>query len=360
MSSEYTFITNPDQATPDWLTWVLQQSGRLARGKVAYAHAETVSSYTSTIVRLSLTYSQDAPSNAPTHLFLKLSRPDSHQHVVGNEERRKEVELHNLVAVLMPQPPVVCCYRAAYDAQTGASYLLFDDVAAMHFGGDRSPMPGMAHWEKAIDSFAAWHAFWWDHPALPQFAEVPSEASVSGTIDGIRECYVRFADSAGDNLSNPQRQVYQRVLASLPRLLQRVSQGRRLTLIHGDANPSNVLLPCDTVTGKALIIDWQLWGVSYATEDLSHLIALYWEKDQRNAMERALLMRYHDQLVQHGVKQYDWADCWYDYRLAVIDRVLFMPMWFWNAGVPLSEVWSSLEKAMQAFDDLRCAELLND
>ncbi|HEY3342656.1 MAG TPA: phosphotransferase, partial [Anaerolineae bacterium] len=313
-----------------------------------------------TIVRLSLTYSQDAPPAAPTHLFLKLSRPDSHQHVVGSEERRKEVELHSRVAVLMPQPPVVCCYRAAYDAQTGASYLLFDDVAATHFGGDRSPMPRMAHWEKAIDSFAAWHAFWWDHPALPQIADFPSEAAVTSKIDGIRECYARFADFAGDHLSSLQRQIYGRVLASLPRLLQRASRGRRLTLIHGDANPSNVLLPYDTVAGKALIIDWQLWGVSYATEDLSHMIALYWDKDQRSAMERALLMRYHDQLVQHGVTQYDWADCWYDYRLAVIDRVLFMPMWFWNAGAPSSEVWSSLKKAMQAFDDLQCVELLND
>lgn len=360
MSSEYTVITNSEQATPEWLTWALQQSGALPHGKVTHAHAKTVSSYTSTIVWLTATYSDDAPPSAPTKLFLKLSRPDSQQRVVGNEQRRREVELHQQLIAQMPHPPLARCYQAAYCTETGAAHLLFEDVSATHFAVQLSAMPAKAYWEKAMDAFAAWHGFWWDHPALPQIAGVTPQVAATSEIDGIRECYPRFADFAADHLPPAQRRIYERVLASLPRLLQRITKGQHLTVIHGDANPSNVLLPNDAEAGEALIIDWQLWGVSYATEDLSHLIALYWDKDQRHAMEHDLLMRYHAGLVRHGVKQYDWADCWYDYRLAVIDRVLFMPMWFWNAGADSTEVWSSLEKAMQAFDDLHCDELLND
>ena len=360
MSNAYAVITEPEQATPEWLTEVLRQSGCLPDGKVIQAQATAVPTYPSTIVRLTLTYTDDTPSTAPAHLFLKLSRPDPQQRVVGSEQRCKEVEFHNRVVAMMAHPPVVRCYQAVYCTQTGASHLLFDDVSATHFGGERTPSPNIAYWERAMDAFAAMHAFWWDHPALAQVADVRAQENVKREIEGIRECFPRWADFAADHLTAAHRQLYERVIAALPRLLRRVTNGQHLTLIHGDANPSNVLLPHDADKGEALIIDWQLWGASFATEDLSHLMALYWDKDQRHAMERDLLIRYHAQLVKHGVKNYKWADCWYDYRLAVIYRVLFMPMWFWNASADSAGVWSSLAKAMQAFDDLRCVELLND
>jgi hypothetical protein len=360
MNSNHPVITQPEQATPEWLTQVLQRSGALPQGRVNQAQAEVATSYTSTIVRLRPTYSADAPETAPARLFLKLARLDSTQRVVGDERRRREVELHNRLVSQMPFPPVARCYDAAYSLETGATHLLFQDVSATHFSGDQAPEACRAYWERAMDAFATWHAYWWDHPLLAQLDDRTPQEAAQSEVDGVSKCYPRFADAAADHLTPAYRNIYERVLRSLPRLLQRVAGGTGLTLIHGDANPSNVLLPYDTRRDDALIIDWQLWGVSYSTEDLSHLIALYWKKEQREALERPLLMRYHAELVRHGVGHYDWADCWYDYRLAVIDRVLFMPMWFWNAGADSTEVWSSLGRAMQAFDDLHCEELLND
>jgi hypothetical protein len=75
-------------------------------------------------------------------------------------------------------------------------------------------------------------------------------------------------------------------------------------------------------------------------------------------MERDLLRRYHDGLVRGGVGGYSWADCWNDYRLAVATRALFMPMWQWHSGQSPRSWWQRLESAMQAFDDLGCADLL--
>ena len=141
-------------------------------------------------------------------------------------------------------------------------------------------------------------------------------------------------------------------------LWERVTQGKDLTLIHGDANFSNVLLPHDPHRERALIIDWQLWGISFAAEDLAHLMALFWEKEHRQHMEKDLLMRYHQGLIRHGVENYEWADCWNDYRLAVTLRVLFMPMWFWLSGSPVPWWERSLERALQAVEDLECLELL--
>ena len=142
------------------------------------------------------------------------------------------------------------------------------------------------------------------------------------------------------------------------RLWQRVLCGSDLTLIHGDANFSNVLLPRNADRERVLIIDWQLWGVSFSAEDLAHLIALFWTNEQRQEMEEKLLMRYHQGLIDRGVEGYAWTDCWEDYRLAVLLRVLFMPMWFWLSGSPASWWERSLERATQAVEDLGCLELL--
>jgi Ser/Thr protein kinase RdoA (MazF antagonist) len=209
-----------------------------------------------------------------------------------------------------------------------------------------------------MDAFAEFHAFWWDHPALGELDPLPSQASVAEDVANTRKHYGLFADVLGDRLTGSQRRVYERTLASFPSLWARVLQGKTLTLIHGDANFSNVLLPCDPNQDRALIIDWQLWGIGFATLDLSHMMALFWDKEHRQKMEKRLLMHYHQALIRHGVEGYAWTDCWEDYRLAVLLRILFMPMWFRVSGAPEVSWMRSLDRAMQAVKDLGCLDLV--
>jgi len=345
--------------SPEWLTEVLFQSGCLPQGQVVGVRITSELSYTSTIARLVPTYSADAPPTVPKRLFLKLSRSDSEQRVVGSRQRRREVEFHTKVAAFMPSPPIVCCHQAVYCQESGASHLLFDDVSESHIAGKSSSPPPVHQAERAMDAFAEFHAFWWDHQTLGEFDAVPTHKSVAEDVTDTRKHFSRFADFLNARLTGPQRQVYERTLASLPRLWERVIPGKGLSLIHGDANFSNVLLPHDPDHESALIIDWQLWGVSFATMDLAHLIALFWGREHRQTMEKKLLMRYHQSLIRHGVEGYDWVDCWQDYRLSVLLRVLFMPMWFWLSGSPDSLWERSLERAMQAVEDLGCLDLLD-
>lgn len=350
--------------SPEWLTEALFQSGCLPQGRVASVQITAEPSYTATIARLALTYADkgrpltDTPPTAPTRLFLKLSRSDSEQRVVGSRQRRREVAFHTRVAPSMPQPPVVRCYQAVYCPESEASHLLFDDVSASHFAVQSSVPPPVPLAPRAVDAFAQFHAFWWDHPALGKLDRLPNRRSIADHVTYTRDQFGPFADAVGDRLTPPQRQAYERTLAALPRLWEREGKGRHLTLIHGDANFSNVLLPRDPCQGRALIIDWQLWGVSFATMDLAHLMALFWDRAHRQKMEKQLLRHYHHTLVRQGVRDYAWTDCWHDYRLAILLRVLFMPMWFRLGGSPETFWERSLKRATQAVEDLSCLELL--
>lgn len=353
-------INDSDAITAEWLTRTLRKDGCLSRGHVASVYVASETSYTSTIAWLTLTYSDDAPPTVPTRLLLKLSRLDSEQSVVGSQQRQREVEFHSKVASAMVNPSLAHCYHAAYDEESGASHLLFDDVSDTHFQGKPSLPPPRPQCVSIMDAFAQFHAFWWDNPMLGDVDSLPNQESVAEHIANTRKHFSRFADTLGNLISDSQRGIYERSLASLPRLWERVTRRKHLTLIHGDANLSNVLLPHEPDRDSAIIIDWQLWGISFATEDLAHLVALFWDREHRMSMEKDLLMRYHQGLIRHGVENYEWADCWHDYRLAVILRVLFMPMWFCLSGSSVSWWTRSLERAMQSFADLECLELLDD
>ena len=345
------------EATPDRITRLLRDGGWFPRGRVAVVRVERESSYTSTIVRLALSYSEDTPPGMSNRLLLKLSRIDSQQRVIGREQRRSEGGFHTRGATMMPDPPGVRCYHAAFDEESGASHLLFDDAAETHFQAEPSVPPPIRQAASAMEALADFHAFWWDNPALSTIDTLPSRESIGEHIASTRASFTRFATSCADALSSERRRLYESVLDALPRLYGRVTDHRNLTLIHGDANFSNVLLPRDPESARSLIIDWQLWGASFAAEDLSHLIALFWNQEHRKSMERELLSRYHERLLRGGPSAWSWADLWDDYRLAVILRVLFMPMWFSLGGSP---TWrGSLERAMQAFDDLGCRELVD-
>jgi len=80
-----------------------------------------------------------------------------------------------------------------------------------------------------------------DRQTLGDIDTLPNQKSVVEHVANTREHFPRFADALGNRLTGSQHQTYERVLASLPKLWERVVRGKNLTLIHGDANFSNVL-----------------------------------------------------------------------------------------------------------------------
>ena len=202
-------ITNPEAVSAEWLTKVLYQGGSLPRGQVVSVRVASESSYTSIIGWLTLIYSDDTPSTVPTRLFLKICKPSSEQQVVGDKQRRYEVKFHNNVATLMPNPPIVRCHQAVCCEETCTSNLIFDDVSETHFQDESSLPPPARQAEKAIEAFAEFHAFWWDHQALGDIDTLPSQKSVTEHVNNTREHFPRFVDSLGGRLIGSQRQVYE-------------------------------------------------------------------------------------------------------------------------------------------------------
>jgi Ser/Thr protein kinase RdoA (MazF antagonist) len=176
-------------------------------------------------------------------------------------------------------------------------------------------------------------------------------------LASFAEDFSSFADRLGDRLSPERRDLYERLFAAAPRLLARYRSHRDLTIVHGDAHAWNAMLSCEPSRPDVRLIDWDGWRVDVGTDDLAYMIALYWSPERRRRHERQSLERYHATLVAHGVRGYDFAALWTDYRLSVLWQIT-TPVW--QAAHQLGPWiwWPSLERVMLAIDDLGCPEFL--
>jgi hypothetical protein len=300
--------------------------------------------------RLVVGYSADAPVSAPAQLYVKLGdgRSDS-------QAGRQEWAFYAKIAASMADPPSVPCYAAAYDAEMGAYHLLLEDVSETHFLVEREAPASKVDTEQMIDLLARFHAHWWGQAGLEDAHDWVDKWFIQ---DSKALDFAGFVDFMGDRLSDERRHIYEQVLDRLPGLLtQRLDSRQALTIVHDDTHVWNFMLPRDPARDPVYLVDWQQWGASAGPHDVAYMIALFWYPERRKRMEWDLVRRYHARLLEQGVTGYAWDACWWDYRLFVI-RSLLVPFWAWAFSFWGYHRWSQMEKAMLAFQDLNCGELL--
>src|SRR5215813_900153 len=346
-------LTTPEDVTPQWLTAVLHENYFLKHSNVIDVKITLAKTLPlSMVARLAVIYSADV--SLPSQFFLKLSRNDL------SEANSKEVEFYNNLAREIDGPPLVRCYDAAYTNESGSSHLLLEDLSATHFQPESPQPPAPSYCELAVASLAELHAIWWEHPQLgKQIGGLFSEEQLDLFLRELENNIRSFIDFLSDELSARQKKIYERLLASKNRIWGHLTNASGLTVTHGDAHWWNLLYPRDVECHRVCLFDWQLWHVDLGARDLAFMVALGGYSERMAAQERNLVRRYYDSLTAHGVRNYTWDDCWSDYRWSAL-RNLNVPAIQWLQGKS-TDLWrSNLERAMLAYDELRCFELLDD
>ena len=351
-------ISNAEEITPRWLTETLRRNGFLDRGNVTGVSVKWSRTLPVSIVSgLEVGYSEDAPSDAPASLFLKISNP-AFAPAAARETPPEELVFYNSVAQLMPDPPLPRLFDAAFSRADGRSHLLLEDLSETHHHPPVPLPPSLAECERAVDCLAQVHAYWWEHPQLGEgVGSLLSEETVEEIARATASRFEGLADFLGERLSDDRRKIFEKVIATFPRPWMRLTDAKGLTVTHGDAHTWNFLFPRDPVGGRVYLIDWQLWHVHIGPRDLAYMMTLFWYPEHRARMEQMLLRRYHQGLLAGGVEHYGWDACWKDYRWSAI-RNIFSPSLHWSRGRAESLWWPQLEKALLAFEDLHCIELV--
>jgi hypothetical protein len=338
-------ITNAEQITPAWLTHILHEEGALPFGQVIGIAHQTNQTFTASVSYLNLTYSEDAPDSAPRDLVLKSGK------------RRIEVEFYCHIAPDMPDAPIVRCYDAVFDLASQKSHLLFHNYDATHFTLGSADALTTDHFRLIFDTLAIIHAQWWENLRLRQDIVQHGEDVMGFVRSQAQQGFPKFVDALGSRLSITGRECFERLFATwpLPQHVERLNTGRQVTLLHGDTHPWNFLFARETKQDHPFLLDWAVWHVGIGTDDLAYT-GLSWLPEHRARIEQDLVRQYHRQLMEHGVANYSWEQCWLDYRYSVVNS-LYWPVFHCAFGAP-DEIWQrELTGATTAFDNLLCAEL---
>lgn len=341
------------------LTHILKQKGTLKNGSVIGVSSSDTAfnkGYVSRVTRLKLEYSADAEGMLPASLFLKMMRDDVHPEL--RKAGRHEVEFYQVMESQSHAVAIPTIYSAEID-DSDQSHILMQDLSETHFQKPLPLPPSNRHCEQIVEALAKLHAHWWNSPKLgSSFGQRYTAEAAEAARKRLYDTFPKFVDHLGDALLPAQRSMYDKILQSdvLQRLAERLIEQRNVTLVHGDVHTGNVMLP-NNPDASVVLIDWHLWAINLGMFDLAFMIALHWSPARRAILEKLLIRRYYDTLIEHGVSNYTWDDCWNDYRLQVIVTML-IPIGQFRRGSPAGVVWFGLQDSWAAVEDLNCEELL--
>lgn len=270
----------------------------------------------------------------------------------------KEVFFYRSIAGQMTVPPLLRCDYAAYAPADDRACLLLEDLSETHTQAEWPLPPTDRQCEQTVRLLARIHALWWQNPRLEsEFRPIiPAGRAWRDRRAAAFENLPAFLDFLASRLSPAQRAIYARLLSSPPDRWEIPPFAPHQTLLHGDFHTWNVFYPRDPA-GSLRLFDWNMWDIGRPGDDLAYLIAVHWSAERRSRLEGELLGIYHRTLVEAGVTGYAWADFYQDYRASVV-RSLFLPAWQWVRGILPGIWWPHLERIFQAFDDLKCSELI--
>lgn len=343
-------LTDPNQATPEWLTRILHRQGMADHVEVRRVMATaTAWQSNSQIWRLTLEYS-NAEVAAPRTLLLKLVKPD-----VPAEYGRREVATYQLMHDgEHTKPPLPRCYASAWSDRSAAFHLLLEDLGSSHFQPEWPLPPKLGLGSDAVAQLGRFHALWWDRAEPREVLPGLSRQELEAVIERSAGALADMADFLGDRLSVELHDVAQKILDGFvvfARNEGRIAPAGRagLTLTHGDTHLDSFLFP--VAQGDICIIDWQKASVGVGTDDMADLLVPFMSRPNRQRLERPLLQAYHRALKTGGVVGYDFDACWRDYRASALRCLLGALQEFANGG-PATSWWPVLENSIEAVRDL--------
>jgi thiamine kinase-like enzyme len=186
-----------------------------------------------------------------------------------------------------------------------------------------------------------------------------NEKEIISWFENESQTLNRMLKFLGDRMSDKRKELFKTVFSLYPKAaFERINQ-ENITLIHSDAHLLNFFFPQDieNQNSKAKLIDWEFWALGVGVYDLVYMMGLCWYPERRNLMEKDFVKRYHNNLLKGGVKNYNWDDCWYDYRFNAFLN-LYRIVYWWDHNYPPNFWWDALERSFLTIEDLNCMELL--
>jgi Ser/Thr protein kinase RdoA (MazF antagonist) len=364
MTTTTTIPAGPQDLTAEWMTEALRSTGVITAASVTKIEPKIIgegSGFIGQLAIVSLTYDRQ-DNGAPLSLLAKFPAASEMGRYVGNlfdfyhREIRFYEEIANDVDLRTPK-----LYYSAMNRDTQEYILLIEDLAPA-LVGDHAAGCTLEQAELSIREIARFHATWWDHPRLEELAEwMPMiDAPVHQSAEGAyQQAWEPFIQNFGDRLSPEMRKTAEQIATRIIKLQSSIAD-RPHTIIHGDYRTDNLFFASPQGGAPFAVVDWQIAARGRGVFDVAYLLCGGLDAPVRKANEQRLLKLYHGILVENGVKDYSFEQCWREYRRMALYTFMYVVISlgtfdFANErGLRLFNAW--LVRTTAAIEELNAAE----
>ena len=349
------------EVTASWLAGAL---GVGVGARVVGFSAEAIgegTGFMSQLYRLRLAYAGD-DAGLPISVILKMPSTDPLMRTyfdrLGQNQREVQFYRRGVADGLLETPRGYYC---AADPATGDSALLLEDLGEARQGDSVAGCSALEA-RTAMERIAAFHAAWWDSPALDGLDWMPRKDAESAFYEEIyADAWRSFIGKAGGGMPPGLRALGDRLAGAVGAIKARLSAPPR-TILHGDYRLDNCFFPAAEGSPPLTVIDWEFCALGRGPYDAAAFISEAFPTERRRAEEMGLLRTYHAALEANGVTGYSFQACVEDYRLSMLEVLVF---WIVTGGYCVYEgeratayLHNSLARFEAAIADLRCEELL--
>ncbi|MCL2815520.1 MAG: ecdysteroid 22-kinase family protein [Oscillospiraceae bacterium] len=215
--------------------------------------------------------------------------------------------------------PIPVCYDVFISEEKGEFVIVLEDISSRYTAPDDAILKDKSIWFSCAESLARFHAAFWNREIIPQIEE--TERDFQEDRDGIQEFISEFSEKFDDKTKEVLRRSSEINISLSKGFPHRINGRNNVTIGNGDSHIYNFMLPLGK-ENKPLIVDFQFWGEGTGTNDLSHLTRVGFSDDLKREIQRSLVEHYHKTLLANGVTGYSWDECWRDYRLNAVTKVL--------------------------------------
>lgn len=331
-----------EDLTPEVLTGLLSKNPGWSDLEVTAVGASPVGTgQMANSYRLELTYAR-RPELAPDTVIAKVASTDPasrHMSAATGAYQREVLfyrHLSDLTEVRVPR-----CFHTDITDDLCDFVLLLEDMGPAktveQIGGCT---PDQA--DLALAQAAALHGGSWHRTEVTQQGWLPVENVWNALAGAIPQVTDPWLERFGAYLDPEHVGVVRRLGSEVPGWLATLAEHR--TLWHGDFRLDNLLFDAQGGSTPIAVVDWQSTAAAPGIIDVSYFLGNSLSSSDRATHERALVGEYHQRLLNHGVENYDFEQCWREYRAhALYGLILAIPA---SLGVQSTERGDAMFGAM--------------
>ena len=311
--------------TSCWLNKALDTGRNSVRPSVIGYSAETLAlgkGFMNQLFRLRL-HLASGLADMPTTVIAKLPSADPLVRTVFDRlgQNRREIRFYRNLAN-SPHMPTPRVYHGSMDPCTGITVLLLEDLSYAR-QGDSVAGCTLSEARRCIGQLARFHASWWDSPLLEDLDWMPLREADAGAYEQIYPgAWAALIEKGGGGMPPGLRILGDQLFLEIHKIKAKLTRPPR-TVVHGDYRLDNCFFSTSTSSQQVVVIDWEFCTRGRGTYDVAIFISEAFSPRRRRQVEMSLLREYHSILEERGVRDYTSEECLYDYRLSMLEVVVF-------------------------------------